>query len=1103
MESQNKTNPAYPSELNDLEDNLLKKRRGSDDISNKIGFGLSGGGIRSATFCLGIFQGLAKQELPQPQSNPALKTLLSKIDFLSTVSGGGFFGSFYGRLFTRKQVANFADVAEILTARAASEEERGDPKLKKLPKGKVFRWLRENGRYLAPNGAGDLLIAGAAVIRNLAAVQIVLATFALMIFLVPQLFRRIIGIAARCSAHAGSFGKLWSCYQGLLIYHLPWGTNVIWWSPYAILPAVTFLFFAVPPAWSYWLVEKPNHDNAGNWIPPVWGVRAVIVMSVAGIVFGLLFGDKPMIGLSLLVFILAAETLIWWVRCSGRKPASTKPPETMAETNDAISEYEDIRLRLSNQLKKALLVTAVLLAFVVIDSLAQTAYAAALLGKLHVKLWVTAAFAPLIGLGGFGRRIFAALGDRADGKSFGVPLKLVAGIAAVVITGLLMVMLDVASYAITWRLGIPAGVHPDWTVYQKLTEAQRLAVTPKEGGWTIKPQDPPPPRPAAEGAPIPSPMPTPGLKANEASSPQATAAPGWREIIRALWIPAFALTIAFVMSILFGWSWPFLNRSTQHPIYTSRLIRAYLGASNRARLTSSANSVTQAIPDDDIPEEGYWPRHLWLKSAPPDKPVDDAAKAKLIEEAKKVKSYEKAESIKKAEQDFFKKGTPLHLVNVTINETLDSQSQVEQQDRKGLGMAVGPAAISAGVVHHLVLKGPPSDSPWETPFRVYPGKGEGYSIFRYPDRFSGELLSLGNWTGISGAAFSTSLGSLTSFGFSVLAGLANVRLSYWWNSGVEPHDLLLKQRWMVTWAPKLIGKIAPAFCSRLASYDERDALAGAPDPKTRFARWSSALFQLAFSVQSFLFDELFARFHGTARQWWPLSDGGHFENMGGYELIRRRLDVIVIIDAEADPDYTFEGMANLVRKARLDFGAEIRFSTEDELNCRVHRGVRKYFGTLEQLRRGTWIEEPVEDPNVPDATAKFTPPKRKRLSLNPVDENSLSLAHAALATVTYNDERPPDGSLPPIKHWLLYIKPSLVGDEPSDVRRYHTEHPSFPNETTAEQFFDEAQWESYRRLGEHIADKVFRSRDDQGNLLTTEANRFFPYMFEVGPPKQT
>jgi hypothetical protein len=73
----------------------------------------------------------------------------------------------------------------------------------------------------------------------------------------------------------------------------------------------------------------------------------------------------------------------------------------------------------------------------------------------------------------------------------------------------------------------------------------------------------------------------------------------------------------------------------------------------------------------------------------------------------------------------------------------------------------------------------------------------------------------------------------------------------------------------------------------------------------------------------------------------------------------------------------------------------------------------------------------------------------------------------------------------------------VIGDEPADVPRYHTEHPSFPNETTAQQFFDEAQWESYPRLGERIADKVFRSRNDKGDLLAPETKRFFPYMFET------
>ncbi|MCL5045060.1 MAG: hypothetical protein M1336_07220, partial [Deltaproteobacteria bacterium] len=146
---------------------------------------------------------------------------------------------------------------------------------------------------------------------------------------------------------------------------------------------------------------------------------------------------------------------------------------------------------------------------------------------------------------------------------------------------------------------------------------------------------------------------------------------------------------------------------------------------------------------------------------------------------------------------------------------------------------------------------------------------------------------------------------------------------------------------------------------------------------------------------------------------------------------------------------------NLVRKARLDFGAEIRFLSEGELDERVNPKVRPYFGTLERLRRGVWAEEPVTDPASPD---------KQKLSLKQSQESRLSLAHAALAKVTYAD-------CDKIS-WLLVLKPTLTGDEPEDVLNYHRDHPSFPQESTAEQFFDEAQWESYRKLGWHLAGKI-------------------------------
>ena len=220
-----------------------------------------------------------------------------------------------------------------------------------------------------------------------------------------------------------------------------------------------------------------------------------------------------------------------------------------------------------------------------------------------------------------------------------------------------------------------------------------------------------------------------------------------------------------------------------------------------------------------------------------------------------------------------------------------------------------------------------------------------------------------------------------------------------------------------------------------------------------------------FPVQQALFSEALARTRGTADRLWNLSDGGHFENMGGYELIRRRLPVIVIIDAEADPDYTFDGLSELVRKSRLDFNAEVSFFSEAQLSgvipsedgasvSLLPARVRPYFASLDLLRRGRWSDEQLPPAGTESAT---------RYTIE-VDRSRVSRAHAALARVEYQDNG--DAS------WFVYVKATLVGDEPEDVCHYHRAHPEFPQEPTSDQFFDEAQWESYRRLGQHIGRRV-------------------------------
>jgi hypothetical protein len=321
-----------------------------------------------------------------------------------------------------------------------------------------------------------------------------------------------------------------------------------------------------------------------------------------------------------------------------------------------------------------------------------------------------------------------------------------------------------------------------------------------------------------------------------------------------------------------------------------------------------------------------------------------------------------------------------------------------------------------------------------SPVEIYPKAGA-FSVFGSrdkPNTFAGQQLSLGSWTSISGAAVSTGLGSIGSLGTSLLTAFFNVRLGYWWDSGTKS----------ITPGAKSIAqgaKLSRAF--------------------GKFMAW-------LLPVPSSLLDEFLGRFHGTLRRYWYLTDGGHFENLGGYELIRRRLALIVIIDAGGDANYDFADFANLIRKARLDFEAEITFLNpkvpDGSLNADFEKGVdsvRRYFaplntdilGTIDQLRRGKWASEPVED---------------RKSFFKSADELRLSLRHAALAKITYLDE-------PDKVSYLLLIKPTLMGEEPQDVLNYHSAHRAFPQESTAEQFFNEAQWESYRRLGQHIGERMF------------------------------
>ena len=148
-----------------------------------------------------------------------------------------------------------------------------------------------------------------------------------------------------------------------------------------------------------------------------------------------------------------------------------------------------------------------------------------------------------------------------------------------------------------------------------------------------------------------------------------------------------------------------------------------------------------------------------------------------------------------------------------------------------------------------------------------------------------------------------------------------------------------------------------------------------------------------------------------------LSDGGHFENLGLYEMILRRCQRIVVIDAGRDTEYVFEDLGNAIRKIRIDFGIRI----EIVINL-----------------------------------------------LEPTKE-SMPFARCVVGQIHYEevDRDAPTGK-------LIYIKPLMQKNEPVDVRNYAAAHPGFPHESTSDQWFSESQLESYRMLGFHTMNEILR-----------------------------
>jgi hypothetical protein len=251
--------------------------------------------------------------------------------------------------------------------------------------------------------------------------------------------------------------------------------------------------------------------------------------------------------------------------------------------------------------------------------------------------------------------------------------------------------------------------------------------------------------------------------------------------------------------------------------------------------------------------------------------------------------------------------------------------------------------------------------------------GSACKAYRRSDEYGGKKgITLGTAMAISGAAASPNMGYSSSPAITFLLALFNVRLGWWFgNPGEE--------------GAQTYHRAGPTFALR-PLVDET--------------------FGLTTDENPYIY----------------LSDGGHFENLGLYEMVRRRCRQIIVVDAGQDPDYGFEDLGNAVRKIAIDLGVTIRFHGLDKLKKRPKEGV---IGAGHPYHAIGEIDYPTAD------------------------------------------GAPSDFGV------ILYIKAGYHGVEDAGIRAYATANPTFPHQSTIDQWFSESQFESYRSLGFEITDGIF------------------------------
>ncbi|PDT50595.1 MULTISPECIES: patatin-like phospholipase family protein [Sinorhizobium] len=282
-----------------------------------------------------------------------------------------------------------------------------------------------------------------------------------------------------------------------------------------------------------------------------------------------------------------------------------------------------------------------------------------------------------------------------------------------------------------------------------------------------------------------------------------------------------------------------------------------------------------------------------------------------------------------------------------------------------------------------------------------------------------------------------------------------------WLSTVEP-DLDLAAAAAISGAAvsSSMGRIGIGLLGpTLALLNLRFWLPNPSTPRTRDRHWED-IFRL------YLFAEAFGRLRSDSLRIY-VTDGGHIDNIGLYQLLKRRCRFIIVIDGEADPGMNFSASADVQRFARIDDGAIVSLDWRPVRHAALQR---------------------LADRSKTHSDSTGTP-------------------HYAVGSIVNENGD---------KGILLYVKAAVRGDEPDYVLDYERRYPDFPHEATSDQFFSEEQMEAYRALGFHAVNVALSevqangsaTLNDLGPISSTSAaslrgERLLAHMMErLGDPKR-